>query len=411
MRTSALRPGLLAVVIAAAAQALFTINLWRPTTPVFDEVHYLPAARAMLALSHPVNVEHPLLGKALIATGIALFGDTSIGWRAMSTLAGTASVVAVFWIVLLTLRRPGLAALGAGLAMVNGTVFIQARIAMLDAFMAAFVLLGVVAMLWAARAEGPRQGWGRWILGAVLLGLATGVKWTAAPYVAFAALAMLAIRRRHAHAYGRIARLPAVAVLGIVSVATYLATFAPAFFYAQDPLTLARLIPFQWDMFRQQTQILPSHPYQSDWWTWPLMIRPIWYLYEPVDGAVRGILLLGNPVVMWGGLVAVAALLAGGVGRRDGVGLAVALLWVASLAIWAAIPKSLGFYYYYHLSGVFLCVAIPVALARWRRGGVAAPWVAVAALGGFVWLYPIQSAAPLPDAQAFNRWMLLDSWR
>ncbi len=89
------------------------------------------------------------------------------------------------------------------------------------------------------------------------------------------------------------------------------------------------------------------------------MIRPIWYLYEPVDGAVRGIFLVGNPAILWGGLIAVAACLYAWM--RDGSGrmLAVAGLWIASYAVWIVIPKSIGFFYYYYLSSIFL--ALPLA--------------------------------------------------
>ena len=58
-----------------------------------------------------------------------------------------------------------------------------------------------------------------------------------------------------------------------------------------------------------QTQPLPPHTYQSSPWQWPLITRPIWYLYESVEGVQRGVLLVGNPAVMWGGLVALAACL------------------------------------------------------------------------------------------------------
>ena len=94
---------------------------------------------------------------------------------------------------------------------------------------------------------------------------------------------------------------------GVASIATYFATFAPAFFYQSNPMTLARLIPFQCEMLALQTQVLTPHNYQSSWWSWPLMLRPIWYFYEPDQGAMRGVLLIGNPVIMWTGLIAVAA--------------------------------------------------------------------------------------------------------
>ena len=82
-------------------------------------------------------------------------------------------------------------------------------------------------------------------------------------------------------------------VLGGLGLVTYLATFAPAFLVARNPLTLAELIPHQLVIYAQQTQPLAQHPYQSDWWQWPLIERPIWYLYERVEGVQRGVLLIG----------------------------------------------------------------------------------------------------------------------
>ncbi len=141
------------------------------------------------------------------------------------------------------------------------------------------------------------------------------------------------------------------------------------------------------------------------------MLRPIWYFYEPDLGAVRGVLLLGNPVVMWGGLAAVLACYWVGLRDRARLPLAAGLWWSASLLVWAIIPKSLGFYYYYYLPGLFLCVAIAAAFEHvdgGRRGWD--EWFAGAALVAFVYFYPILSAAPLAGSASYLRWMWLPSW-
>ncbi len=403
------RPWTTALLIGVAAQLLFAWALGRPGKLSFDEVHYVPAARTLLALGYPANPEHPLVAKELIAAGMWLFGDNPWGWRILGTLAGTATVLGVFACLQLLFRRTHVAALGAGLAVLNQTLFIQARTAMLEVYLGAFVTLAIAALLWSARGR-PAV---RLTLSAVLFGLAVGVKWAAVPYVAGAGLLLLwgKTGRRD---YWPGVRLPAaLAIVAGVSIATYFATFAPAFFYAQEPMTFARLLPFQWDMYARQTQILAAHPYQSSWWTWPLLIRPIWYFYEPDNGVQRGVLLLGNPAIMWGGLVAVAVCLWTGWRRRMPALVGVGLLWVGSLAVWAAIPKSLGFYYYYHLSGIWLCMALAAAFDAHRRGrwARADEWFALIAILLFAYFHPIISAAPLSGPQAFNRWMWFDSWR
>ena len=405
------RPLPVAIAIGVIAQAVFA---WRLTTPhqlVFDEVHYIPAARMLAELAGPTNIEHPLLGKALIALGMLVFGDGPLGWRFFSSVASSAVVVGVFAILWLGFKRLRTATIGSLLVLLNFTVFIQARIAMLDGFMAAFVVAALATMIWAMRGT-PRQVRRRWLAASVLLGLAVATKWTAAPYVAFAAIAFLLLRRGRADRWAGLSPVAAMAMLGIVSIATYFATFAPAFFYRTDPLTLARLIPFQLEMYHRQTQVLPPHTYQSAWWTWPLDLRPIWYLYEPADGAQRGILLLGNPVIMWGGLVAVLACLWAWARDRNVALGAIAGLWIASVAMWAVVPKSLGFYYYYYLSSIWLPIAIAAAFAhfsppRLRYADEAFLTLAAAA---FVHFYPIIAATALSGPGAFRDWMWLSSW-
>ncbi len=405
------RPLPAAIGIGIAAETLFAFRLTTPHILVFDEVHYVGAARVMRTLSHATNIEHPLMGKILIAASMIVFGDDALGWRAFSTIAGTAVVVGVFAILWLLFGRLRTAAFGAALAMLNFTVFVQARIAMLDGFMAAFVVTGLATMLWAMRGTGM-QVWRRWIVGSVLLGLAVGTKWTAVPYVAYVAAAFVVVKWRGRDAWPGMGVLPALLILGVVAGTTYLATFAPAFFYADDPMTPAKLIPFQTTIYAEQTQILPAHTYQSGWWTWPLLIRPIWYLYEVTDGAERGILMLGNPAIMWGGLVAVALCLWGWWRGRDHRLGAAAMLWAGSVAMWAIIPKSLGFYYYYYLSSIWLPIAIAAAFDRFGRGRLRY-WdesFLVLSLGLFGYFYPIIAATPLSGPQSFRHWMWSGRW-
>lgn len=421
------RPLLVALLIGLAAQILFTIHIDRPAQIVFDESHYLPAAQALIDLDTPRNAEHPMIGKELIAVGLALFGDNPFGWRLMASFAGTATVIGGFAFLWLLLGNMRSAVIGAVLLALNQTLFVQARTGMLDVFLGAFLVWALVVLLWAMRGT-PRQVLWRWILGSVLLGLAVGVKWAAIPYVALAGLAFVIIRIRdhwprpapaailagkgQPHWPG-LATIPGLLLMGGVSIAVYLASFFPGFFFEHGALKLSELIALQFDMYAAQTQVLAAHTYQSDWWSWPLMLRPIWYFYEWDSGAQRGVLLIGNPVVMWGGLVAVVACLVAWFREKAIRPLAAALLWIASLAIYVVIPKSLGFYYYYHLSGIFLCLVLAVAFHHYDRGRNRGyeEWFAAAALLAFAYFYPIISAAPLKDSQGFAYWMWFDSWR
>ncbi|MBX3595664.1 glycosyltransferase family 39 protein [Sphingomonas sp.] len=404
------RPMLLALLLGGIAAILFAIGLDRPGILTFDEVHYVKAARVLIDLAHITNPEHPLLGKSLIALGMLILGDNPIGWRAMSVVAGSVTVVGLYAFTrqLTGATRAGLFA--ALFAMLGQMLFVQARIGMLDVFLGVFLVWAGVAFIAAMRA-GPRSAWRWWMACAALFGCAVAVKWAAVPYVALAGALFLWLRRGDPARFGAMGWPTGLAILGGVSIPVYFLSFAPAFFYTEQPMTLARLIPFQIEMWQLQTQVLPPHNYQSSWWSWPLMIRPIWYFYEPDQGAVRGVLLIANPVVQWGGLIAVAACWWAGFREKAPAPMAAAMLWVFALGVWAIIPKSLGFFYYYYIPHLLLCVALAVASDHWRaRLDGKDEWLLVVAVGLFAYFYPILAALPLSGDRGFERWVWFPSW-
>ena len=389
-----------ALALGLGALALFARGVGQPAAPYFDEVHYVPAARALRALSGGVNVEHPLFAKMLIAGSMAVLGDNPLGWRMPGVVFGAGGVLALFWLGVMLFEDWRCAVCAAVLLVVNQTWFVQARIAMLDMPMMACLLAGAACLL-----HGCRSGVRRWdYAGAVLLGLSVGAKWVAAPYVGLFLLAWGWQRRR-----GGVRVLAQVAALAGVAGAVYLATFWPAFFYRHGAMTWRHLIGFQFEMAARQRMVLPAHPYQSPWWQWPVMARPMWYAFDQSGGVYRAVLLVGNPVIYWGGLGFVA--LSGWMARRDGVLWACVGLWAFSLGMWVVIPKAIGFFYYYNLSGVWLCRVCVGALRgvdrgrlRWLFGFTA---VSAAMFGYF---YPVLAGVALPPDDSWTRWMWFRAW-
>lgn len=395
-----LTPLQMALLLAAAAELLFVVHLGQPAKLMFDEVYYVPAGRDTFDMVQRANEEHPLLAKWLIGLSVALFGDNPIGWRALSTVAGVATMLSIYAVALRLFGDVRTATTAALLALLNQMLFIQARIAMLEVFAGAFLFVSLALLVWGyGRAER------RWVVGAgIAIGLAIGCKWSAIPFLGLFGLAVLMLRRER--------RLTAAFAFGLGAVLAYLATFVPAVFYGADPIKLDQILPFQLHMFELQTRPLAQHTYQSTPWQWPLITRPIWYLYEPVVGVQRGVLLVGNPAIMWGGLVALAACLWDGVKDRQPRLLIPSALYLFSMAVWIVIPKKIGFYYYYYFPGLFLTLLIAAVFhysyrrqERWLPAGFLALSFAL-----FAYFYPILSAAPLPNDQAFHHWMWLSTW-
>ena len=224
-----------------------------PSELLFDEAYYPPEAAELLRWGYEYNrgytfIVHPPLGKWLIATGQALFGNDSFGWRFPSAVAGTIAVVVL---VRLARRLTGSTFLGllAGLLLaLDGFSFTLARIGLLDVFLQVLVLSAVACLVvdrdrvraridaaGERAADGFRLGPRGWRIAAgFLFGCACAVKWSGIWFLAFFAVASLVWDRaawreagaprptRRAARYG----LPgAVWALGAVPVLTYLASF------------------------------------------------------------------------------------------------------------------------------------------------------------------------------------------
>lgn len=390
----------MALLLALIGELLFAAHLGQPNQLMFDEVHYVPAAREVFGLTHPVNEEHPMLAKWLIGLSMAIFGDNPVGWRALSTLAGVATMLSIYAIALKLFDDVRTAASAALLALMNQMLFIQARIAMLEVFAGAFLFMAIALLVW-GRESGDRR---RLIGAGFCLGLSVGCKWSALPLAPLLGFAVLFGWRGN--------RWRAAILFTLVAALAYLATFLPAFFFAARPLKLDGIILLHQRMLAMQTQPLLPHTYQSTPWQWPLITRPIWYLYEPVAGVQRGVLLVGNPAIMWGGLIALAACLWDGVKDRSPPLLALSSLYIVAMGAWLLIPKKIGFYYYYYFPGLVLPLLITAAFHHsYRRQE---RWLPAAfmllSFGLFAYFYPIISAQALPNDRAFEHWMWLSTW-
>jgi dolichyl-phosphate-mannose-protein mannosyltransferase len=412
------------IAIALFFLAIACHRLDIPSSIYFDEVHYVVAARKMLqALS--ANPEHPPLGKEIIAAGLMLVGDRPLGWRIPSALFGAFGLFAfgrmVWWVS--GRRFATLAAmylLGTGFAW-----FVQSRIAMLDMFTAALGMAALWQFAAALRLPARRARW-RLALTGVLLGLALGAKWSVAPIAMLPGLLFLVLRLRD-HGLNPFVRsetrpVPGVSLveaalwLGILPLIVYWATYLPTFYYTDRPVSPLGPIEHHRYMLELQDSVKKPHPYRSVWYQWVGNWRAIWYLYEEVDGAQRGVLLIGNPFTMLAGLPALLWCLWASVRYHRVDTLAFSVLYLASLGLWVVSSKPVQFYYHYLLPGAFLMACLALALdALWRSGG---KWRALSAASlatagaMFIWFYPIISAAKLHDGKrSYIHWMWLRSWR
>lgn len=131
---------------------------------VFDEAHYVPAIRRLLA-GEAVNNEHPPLSKALFILGVMIFGDGPLGWRFFPAISGALSIYIISLLAFELTRNNGASIAAAILYMGDVMTFNISSIAILDAPSLLFLLAGSLLLLR-----------GRMIMGSLLLGLSVLAK-------------------------------------------------------------------------------------------------------------------------------------------------------------------------------------------------------------------------------------------
>jgi len=287
---------------------------------------------------------------------------------------------------------------------VDGLPFVESRIAKPDIFLVLF--LGASYWAFWQYLRRSRPGW--LYLSGLAAGLAVSTKWTGiAP--------LLTIPLYLAYLWGQGRWTPPARAgrhfLGaylLVPAGVYAANWIPYFLLGHSLRDLAQFHAF---MFRFHSTLTASHPYQSRWWSWPLLLRPIWYEFEEVQkGFFRGVLAIGNPAVWWVSLGALAYLAREALRRRDAVATFIVGGFLVSYLPYAFIGRAL---FLYHMLPAlpFMAMAVAVAATRVRAAlGETVPllYLAVAA-AWFVAYYPILAALPIA-ADRFYRLMWFGTW-
>ena len=425
---------LIGLAVFLVSLAAFAPGFTAAKEPYFDETWYVPAARTWLATGEMLHPEHPPLAKMLIAVGVRLFGDNPFGWRAMPLVFGALTVAAVWlWTLALT-SDVALSLFAAALTALDGVVFVQARIAMLDIFLIAFATLALAAFTMGERARAPGDAL-RWhLIAGWCLGLAGACKWSGW-FLAYGLIALKLLiallgfwRTRFENARdgdfyaperARIGWIGGAAAFLVAPFLAYFLCYAPQMIRAHS---LYEFVATHENMIAIMTGNSADHPYKSLWWTWPGLWRPVWYLFEaPAKdaggwseiGKAAAVVGLPNPVVLFAGEAAVVFCLIEGGLRRARSALVVAIAFFSQWLPWAINPKGLEFYYYFFPSIVALGPALALfaaALPRLARLAFGSAVLAASA-AAFVFFLPVMASGLGVGPSAFEARVWLPTWR
>jgi dolichyl-phosphate-mannose--protein O-mannosyl transferase len=329
-----------------------------------------------------------------------------------------------FFLVLLARRLFASAILPALVGVVvlaDSSMYAQARIGMNDVYVGALI---VAAWYFVVATYRPRRSAVRDILIAgVLFGLAAASKWAAFYALAGLLIASIAVTL-WAYEQGRPGSGGSLDLLAgrgrnaallfvsfaIIPAAIYLGSYLPWFGGATIPYGW-NIVELTQQMYWYHSGLTAPHPAGSPWWSWPLVLKPVyWYLGQASDGENGYIYDAGNVVLFWGGIVAfvwcaVAAIRA----RSVALGFVVFAALIQYVA-WIPISRVLFFYHFFTVLPFYL-LALSVGLVNWWERGrerIVVAYLAVA-VAAFAYFYPFVSGQPFPGAQA-GMFFILPTW-
>ncbi|MFM6940593.1 MAG: dolichyl-phosphate-mannose--protein mannosyltransferase [Candidatus Planktophila sp.] len=301
------------VLIAIASFLLRIFNIASIKSMIFDEIYYVDGARDLLKYrvevtgADPEFVVHPPLGKWLIGSGIRVFGDNPLGWRFATAVIGSLMILIVAAIAHRLFYSPLLTALASALMAVDGLALVHSRTALLDNFLAFFILTATNFFI-------SRKYW--WT--GLFLGLALSTKWSALYFIAV--FGLIALYRAFAHHTGRDLIRPTlnrIAAFGILPFAIYITSWWGWFAsnrgwdrnHSGNPIT--SFLFYHKEMLNFHTSLTSKHPYEANPWSWLIMGRPTSFYYETpkncgASSCSQEVLALGTPLLWWLGTIAIA---------------------------------------------------------------------------------------------------------
>jgi dolichyl-phosphate-mannose--protein O-mannosyl transferase len=373
----------------------------------FDEIYFVRTAEQYLRLQIPYEWTHPPLGKLIIASSISIFGYNPFGWRIMGVIFAMLMIPLIYLLgkELLGTWIGGFAS--AFLLSFDFMHFTMARMATVDTYVVFFSLASQLFFLIYLK-NVLKNGWKAPVLPLFLailfFALGFSTKWLllygfVGQLAILAALRLKEVAKLKKGLSDRISAFfdhPYSVIVGflLVAVLVYLLIYIPDMLAGR---TLLEVIGLQGGMYNYHATLNVPHAFSSQWWSWPLMLKPLWLYVSYLPLSVKStIVLLGNPAVWWVGFASILLCVGFAVKRKDFACIFMAVLFFFQWLPYVFISR-VTFIYHFYVSVPFLCLATAYFISKYWRN----KWVKVATIAYFAGVvalfalfYPVISGMP-----------------
>ena len=412
-----------------------------PKETVFDEVHFGKFVSAYFSHEYYFDI-HPPLGKLLIAGAGRIvnfspefdFGQIGEKYnnnkytalRLLPTLAGTLLPLVIYLLCLEIGFKRRTAFLAGLLIIFENSILVQSRFILMDAFL---ILFGFTALFFYFKFQNKNRSH-YLLLAGTFSALSFSIKWTGMAFLGIIILLELLrvlrdIKINKNKTFESTAVFSAGKYLVLVihfSLLTKSGTgdafMTPTF---QASLIgnsnqgntsvghiniLNKFLELNEQMYISNQSLTATHSYSSKWYTWPLMIRPIYYW---VSGNAK-IYLLGNPIIWWLSTMAVIHTIIYSFfhGSRDKTSNLLLGMYLASFLPFILIGRVM-FLYHYMSALIFAIMLLAYNISQSNNKWVYSTLIVVSIIT-FIYFAPLTYGLPItPNHQAGRIW--LTSWQ
>jgi len=398
----------------------------------FDEIYH---PRTAYEYVHGLDVyewTHPPLGKLLMAIPVAIFGMCPFAYRLMGNIAGILMIPTIYVLAKDMFKNRKYAVLAALIMAFDNFHFAQTRLATVDSFLVLFIMLSFMFMYKYVILTDKDKIKTKLIMlffSGLFMGCSIATKWTGC----FAAIGLAIIffakliktnviekyefnknginvkfKEKKWAKESTVIIISCIAFFVLIPIIIYCACYIPD----KNVNTIEDIWNLQISMYKYHSELEAEHPFTSNWYTWFIMQKPVWYysgtVAEGMHSTISGI---GNPVIWWTGIAGMLYVLVKGIRKLDGN------CWFILVAIFTALIPYLSisrimFMYHYFPVLPFMMLSIVMLIKdieeKIKFKKIYLIYIVIIALI-FIYFYPVVSGMTVSEEYIEStKW--LETW-
>lgn len=388
----------------------------------FDEIYFARSAYEYINGIDTMEWVHPPLGKLIMMIPILLFGMSTFSYRIMGVIAGAIMIPVIYTLAKRMFKNRKWALLAGILMTFDCFHFAQSRMGTVDTFLVLFIMLSALFMYQYIELDSKarlKDKFKNLFFSGLFIGCAIATKWTGL----YAGLALAIIfftnliyrnvikkeKDKNVMEVIFFCILSFVVVPIIIYVLGYL-LFPNVYNYTDN--SIKGIIYQIADMYKYHSTLTEGHDFSSNWYTWPLMIKPVWYYVGYFGGNIKATIVgIGNPAIWWFGALAAIFTLIISIIKRKKENLFTLIFILCTWLPYLFIDRAMFMYHFYPTLPFIMLAIVSLVKAitnKIKNNSFYIFYVAVVILM-FILFYPIISGM-ITNSEYINSLKWLSSW-